>query len=168
MAAFEQWSDSCHSQFSSRVDLYDQEGGRGLCLPLSGGERQSSCKGWVFRGRWWYWARWWVWVILATNGADPSVLVHLGVFASLCILSWESICGFLFCTGHILDMWLIYLYIFLMHVDALFMDLYASLFMMMWNEMPMWCIFTRVYVLYIIMHDVGFVCFLCAMMNVPI
>ena len=154
MAALRQSVDCRHSQWASRVDLSDEEDSRSLWLLSSGDVRGSSCKGrWVFWGRrwWWYWfILWgWFWVILAFIGAAPSALVHLGFFASLCIFSWESICGFSFCTGHILDMRLIYLYIFLMHVDALFMVLYASLFMMIWDAMPRWCIVTLVCVFYI-------------------
>ena len=76
-----------------------------------------------------------------------------------------------FCIGHVVDMRLmdLYLYIFLMHVDALLWFHYVSLFIMLWDE--------NVYVMYyytvcvfldMIMHYVMVVCFLYAVMDVPI
>ena len=63
----------------------------------------------------------------------------------------------------------IYLYIFLTHMDAILWFYYVSLFMMLWNA--------NVYVMYyytvcvfldIVMHDVMVVCFLYAVVDVPI
>ena len=76
-----------------------------------------------------------------------------------------------FCIGHVLDMQLmdLYLYIFLTHVDALLWFYYVSLFIMLWkaNAYVMYyytvCIFFNM-----IMNDVVVICFLYAIMNVPI
>ena len=63
----------------------------------------------------------------------------------------------------------LYLYIFFMHVDALLWFHYVRLFIMLWDA--------NVYVMYyytvcvfldIVMHDVMVVCFLYAIVNVPV
>ena len=78
----------------------------------------------------------------------------------LLILYWT-------CFGHATDRF-IYIYI-LTHVDALLWFYYVILFMMLWNA--------NVYVMYyyivcvfldIVMHDVMVVCFLYAVVDVPI
>ena len=107
---------------------------------------------------------------LAADGASPSALVHLGVFVLLCITYWESIYGFSFCIGHVLDMRLIYLSIYFLCTWMHFYGFIMWVFLW-WCEMKMsmWCIVTLVCVfLDIIMHDVMVVCFLYAVVDVPI
>ena len=76
-----------------------------------------------------------------------------------------------FCIGHVVDMKLmdLYLYIFLTHVDELLWFHYVSPFIMLWDA--------NVYVMYyytvcvfldMIMHYVMVVCFLYAVVDVPI
>ena len=63
----------------------------------------------------------------------------------------------------------LYLYIFFMHVDALLWFYYVSLFMMLWNANAYVMYYYTVCVFFnMIMHDVVVVCFLYAIMNVPI
>ena len=97
------------------------------------------------------------------------MLVHLGVFALLCIFNRESICGFSFCTRHILDMRFIYLYIYFYAHGCAFYGFICDSFYddMKCNPYAMY-FYTCVCVLYMIMHDVVFVCFLYAIMNVTI
>ena len=76
-----------------------------------------------------------------------------------------------FCIGHVLDMRLIdlYLYIFLMHVDALLWFHYVSLFYYV-VECKCLCdvLLHCVCILDMIMHYVMVVCFLYTIMDVPI
>ena len=74
-----------------------------------------------------------------------------------------------FCIGHVVDMRLMDLYLFLMHMDALLWFYYVSLFIMLWDA--------NVYVMYyynvcvfldMIMHYVMVVCFLYTAMDVTI
>ena len=76
-----------------------------------------------------------------------------------------------FCIGHVVDMRLIdlYLFIFLTHVDVILWFHYVILFIMPWNA--------NVYVMYyytvcvfldMIMHYVMVVCFLYTIVDVPI
>ena len=63
----------------------------------------------------------------------------------------------------------IYLYIFLTHVDVLLWFYSVSLFMMSWNENAYVMYYYTVCVFFnMIMHDVVVVCFLYAIVNVPI
>ena len=76
-----------------------------------------------------------------------------------------------FCIGHIMVMQLIdlYLYIFLMHVDAFLWFHYVSLFIMLWNANAYVMYYYTVCIFFnMIMHDVVVVCFLYAIMNVPV
>ena len=76
-----------------------------------------------------------------------------------------------FCIGHVMDMRLmnLYLYIFLMHMDALLWFYYVSLFIMLWNANAyvMYC-YTVCVFLDMIMHYVMVVCFLYAVVDMPI
>ena len=66
-------------------------------------------------------------------------------------------------------MQLIYLYVFLTHMDALLWFYYMSLFMMMWNANAYVMYYYTVCVfLGMIMHYVMVVCFLYTVMDVPI
>ena len=74
------------------------------------------------------------------SGAVPSALVHLGVFCVAYVYPTEkAYVASHFCIGHVLDMRLIdlYIYIYLTHVDALFMVLYVSPVIKICNAMPM-------------------------------
>ena len=63
----------------------------------------------------------------------------------------------------------IYLYIFLTHVDVLLWFYYVILFMMMWSVNAYVMYYYTVCVFFnMIMHDVVVVCFLYAIVNVPI
>ena len=63
----------------------------------------------------------------------------------------------------------LYLYIFLMHMDALLWFYYVSLFFMLWNANSYVMYYYTVCVfLDMIMHYVMVVCFLYAVMDVPI
>ena len=77
----------------------------------------------------------------------------------LIILYWT-------CFGHATDR---FIYIFLMHVDVLLWFYYVSLFMMLWNANVYVMYYYTVCVFYnMIMHDGVVVCFVYAIMNVPI
>ena len=76
-----------------------------------------------------------------------------------------------FCIGHVVDMRLmdLYLYIFLTHVDVLLWFYYVSLFIMLWNANAYVMYYYTVCVfLDMIMHCVMVVCFLYAIIDVPI
>ena len=74
-----------------------------------------------------------------------------------------------FSIGHVVDMRIIYLYIFFMHVDVILWFYYVSLFMMLWNANAYVMYYYTMCVFFnMIMHDVVVVCFLCAIVNVPI
>ena len=76
-----------------------------------------------------------------------------------------------FCIGHNADMGLmdLYLYILLMHMDALLWFYYVSLFCMLWNANAYVMYYYTVCVfLDMIMHYVMVVCFLYAVVDVPI
>ena len=76
-----------------------------------------------------------------------------------------------FCIGHVVDMRLmdLYLHIFFTHMDALLWFHYVSLFIMLWNANAYVMYYYTVCVfLDIVMHDVMVVCFLYAVVDVPI
>ena len=77
-----------------------------------------------------------------------------------------------FCIGHVVDMRLMDLYlctIFLMHVDVLLWFYYVSLFIMLWNANAyVMYYYTLCVFLDMIMHCVMVVCFLYAVVDVPI
>ena len=76
-----------------------------------------------------------------------------------------------FCIGHVLDMRLVglYLYIFLAHVDALLWFYYVSILIVLWNANAYVMYYYTVCVfLDMIMHYVMVVCFLYTVMDVPI
>ena len=76
-----------------------------------------------------------------------------------------------FCIRHVLDMRLIglYLCIFLTHMDVLLWFYYVSLFIMLWNANAYLMYYYTVCVfLDMIMHYVMVVCFLYAVIDVPI
>ena len=63
----------------------------------------------------------------------------------------------------------LYTYIFFTHVDALLWFYYVILFMMLWNANAYVMYYYIVCVFFnMIMHDVVVVCFLYAIVNVPI
>ena len=63
----------------------------------------------------------------------------------------------------------LYLYIFFMHVDALLWFYYVSLFIMLWNENAYVMYYYTLCVFFdMIMHYIMVVCFLYAVMDMPI
>ena len=77
-----------------------------------------------------------------------------------------------FCFGHVVDMRLmdLYLYIFLMHMDVLLWFYYVSLFIMLCNANAYVMMYDYIVCVFLdmIMHSVMVVCFLYAVMDVPI